>query len=86
MSIRKVPALKLSDYSSSDLSVKDKFKKDLYNSFKEYGFVVITDHSVSPELIKSAYEIQKKLFNLPESVKNKYLLNFLSTARLRWMQ
>ena len=73
--MKKVPALNLNDYLSTDVGVKDKFVKDLYNSFKEYGFVVLNNHPISPDLIKKVYKIQEDLFNLPLSVKTQHDLN-----------
>lgn len=75
MSIKKVPALNLNDYLSSDESVKQKFVKDLYNSFKEYGFVVLQNHTISKELMDKAYALQKQLFDLPLETKQKFIMN-----------
>lgn len=75
MSQRKVPSLSLKDYSSSDPAVRQKFIDDLYNSFKEYGFVVIKDHSIPIDLMQKAYKLQEQLFSLPVETKNKYIMN-----------
>lgn len=70
---KKVPALNLSDYLSKNKELKEKFVKDLYNSFKQYGFVVIKNHTIDPNLISKIYKLQEKLFQLPEDVKRKYV-------------
>lgn len=75
MSIKKVPALNLNDYLSSNLKVRQRFVYALYDSFKEYGFVVLNNHTISHELLNKAYKIQAELFALPTEEKNKYYLN-----------
>ena len=75
MSQDKVPALKLNDYLSKDKEVRAQFVKDLYNSFKDYGFVVLTNHTIKPELLNRAYAVQEKLFDLPLEVKKQHFLN-----------
>lgn len=71
----KVPALSLKDYKSQDSAVREKFIQDLYNSFKEYGFVVIKDHAIPKDLMQKAYKLQEELFKLPLSTKQKYIMN-----------
>ena len=72
---RQVPVLSLKDYKSQDKAVKDKFIKDLYNSFHEYGFVVVKDHSIPKNLMQKAYALQEKLFQLTLPEKNSYVQN-----------
>jgi isopenicillin N synthase-like dioxygenase len=52
----------------------DAFARELGQSFERYGFAVIADHDLSPELIKGATEATKAFFALPEAVKMKYKL------------
>jgi isopenicillin N synthase-like dioxygenase len=52
----------------------DAFARELGASFERYGFAVIADHDLSPELIKGATEATKAFFALPEAVKMKYKL------------
>jgi isopenicillin N synthase-like dioxygenase len=75
MSIRKVPALSLQDSLSQDPVKKEQFAKDLYNSFKEYGFVVIKDHTIPVDLMARLFKAQADFFALPEAIKNKYDMN-----------
>lgn len=74
-SSRKVPSLDLNDYLSKDEAVKQKFSDDLYNSFKEYGFVILKGHTINKESLQKAYEVQEKFFRLPVETKTKYFLN-----------
>lgn len=72
MSKRKVPSLNLNDYLSKDVDVKNKFVKDLYNAFKEYGFVVFNNHTLGHGTIDDAYKVQRAFFDLPDAVKRQY--------------
>lgn len=72
---RVVPRLKLSHYLGKDKLLRDNFIKDLYNSFLEYGFVVIADHNIPFDLMNDTFKVQAELFKLPVDIKNKYCLN-----------
>jgi isopenicillin N synthase-like dioxygenase len=52
----------------------DTFARDLGRSFERYGFAVIADHDLSPELIEGATRATKAFFALPEATKMKYKL------------
>lgn len=67
---RAVPTLSLADYSSE--THRDEFIHSLYESIQDYGFVVIKNHGISHEVIQQAYELSKKLFDLPEKTKISY--------------
>ncbi|CAA9531210.1 MAG: Oxidoreductase [uncultured Sphingomonas sp.] len=53
---------------------RDAFAQQLGRSFEEYGFAVIADHGIPPELIARAEDKAKAFFALPEEVKRKYAL------------
>lgn len=72
MNLRKVPVLSLKKYISGSQEEKNQFCKDLFNGFKDYGFVVIEDHTVSESLIKKSYELSKAFFSLTDSYKEQY--------------
>jgi isopenicillin N synthase-like dioxygenase len=44
----------------------------LGESFSEYGFAVVRDHGIDPELIARAEEKSKEFFALPDAVKRSY--------------
>ena len=50
------------------------FAQELGRSFEEYGFAVVADHGIPPELIERAEEKARAFFALPEDVKKKYAL------------
>jgi len=52
----------------------DGFAQELGRSFQEYGFAVIADHGIPPELIGRAESQAKAFFALPEEVKRTYAL------------
>ena len=80
LTTRQVPTLSLSDYQSGnttnpsniELERKDLFIADFFESIAEYGFVVIKNHGITPQQIEQAYQLSKKLFDLPYDIKTKY--------------
>ena len=48
------------------------FARDLGASFERYGFAVIADHDLSPDLVAGATRATKAFFALPEETKRKY--------------
>lgn len=72
MNQRKVPELSLKAYTEGGPVEQAQFVKDLFVGFKDYGFIVLKDHDVSPELFKTAYQLLQKFFELPESTKVSY--------------
>ncbi len=69
--VRKVPELNLYDYLGEDLEKKKKFIDTLFYGLKEYGFIVLTGHHISEDLLENAYSLSESLFKLPESEKLK---------------
>ena len=50
------------------------FSKALGDSFRRYGFAVISDHGMGQDKIDSAIERAKEFFALPEATKRKYFV------------
>ncbi len=69
--VRKVPELNLYDYLGEDVVKKQKFIDVLFYGLKEYGFIVLTGHHISEDLLNKAYVLLESLFNLPEDVKRR---------------
>ncbi|ADY53968.1 2OG-Fe(II) oxygenase [Pseudopedobacter saltans DSM 12145] len=67
-----IPRLDLSKYTEGTTSEKKQFSDDIGKAFNETGFVTITNHGLSKELISSLYEQVKAFFALPEDTKLKY--------------
>lgn len=72
MSIRQVPELSLLSYVNGSESEQEEFTSRLFAGLKEYGFIILTDHTVEVEKVSKAYELVHRFFQLPTEVKNKY--------------
>jgi isopenicillin N synthase-like dioxygenase len=81
MSTVNIPRLDLNTYLNGDAADRKRFSDDIGEAFNETGFVTITNHGLSKELIDSLYAQVKELFALPENVKDKYEIPELSGQR-----
>ncbi|NUM60099.1 MAG: isopenicillin N synthase family oxygenase [Bdellovibrionaceae bacterium] len=72
-SLRKVPTLSLRDYTHGNENQRNQFILGLFNGIKDYGFIILKDHSVRTELIERAYEILERFFSQPVELKSKYI-------------
>ena len=72
MSTPYIPCLDLSTYVNGDDEQRKKFSDELGRAFNDSGFVTITNHGVSQELIDKLYKNIKAAFSLPLEVKQKY--------------
>jgi isopenicillin N synthase-like dioxygenase len=59
----------------------DGFAYDFGASFQRFGFGVIKDHGIDPDLIARGWALTKAFFDLPVEVKNKYHLPGKAGAR-----
>lgn len=71
--LREVPVLSLGHYTHGTGEQKATFVSQLFAGLKEYGFVVLKDHDVSPELLGQAYQILEKFYALPTELKEQYI-------------
>ena len=71
--LRKVPTLSLGAYTKGSQNDKVKFIEQLFNGIKDYGFIILKDHDVTPELLAQAYETLEKFYKLPEKTKLSYV-------------
>jgi len=72
MSTVNIPRLNLNTYINGNAEEKKRFSEDIGTAFNETGFVTITNHGLSKELIDKLYEQVTNLFKLPEATKLKY--------------
>lgn len=72
MSAPYIPCLDLGSYVNGSEEQKKTFSEKLGRAFNDSGFVTITNHGVSQELIDKLYQNIKAMFALPEGIKQKY--------------
>lgn len=72
MSTPYIPCLDLGTYVNGSDAERKKFSDELGRAFNDSGFVTITNHGVSQELIDKLYANIKAVFSLPLEVKQKY--------------
>lgn len=70
--MRQVPELSLLSYVNGTSGDQVKFVDQLSTGLKEYGFIILTDHTVAQGKVDRAYELVQEFFALPIDVKNKY--------------
>ncbi|MEJ7557502.1 MAG: 2-oxoglutarate and iron-dependent oxygenase domain-containing protein [Pedobacter sp.] len=72
MSAPYIPSLDLNSYIDGDDAQRKKFSDELGRAFNDSGFVTITNHGVSQELIDKLYEKIQAAFSLPTDQKQQY--------------
>ena len=78
---RKVPEISLLSYVKGSSQDQVKFVDTLFNGLKDYGFVILTDHTVDQGKVDIAYEYVHEFFQLPEETKMKYFDEKISGQR-----
>lgn len=72
MSTVNIPRLDLETYVNGNAELRKHFSEAIGQAFNQTGFVTITNHGLSKELIDNLYKQVKAVFDLPEQVKLKY--------------
>lgn len=67
-----IPRLDLNDYLNGSSEQKKKFSDNIGSAFNDTGFVTITNHGLSQDLINKLYQEVQNFFTLPEAAKLKY--------------
>ncbi len=75
MSVRQVPQLSLLSYVNGTTQDQIKFVDDIMFGLKEYGFIILKDHTIEQKKVDNAYELVKEFFNLPTETKMKYKMS-----------
>ena len=57
------------------------FSKEIGDSFKSFGFALVKDHGIDPELIARAWQLTAEFFALPEAEKRSYFIEGQGGAR-----
>jgi len=67
-----IPSVDLQDFVSGDPERKKKFIKEIGAAFEDIGFVALSGHFLSEELVENLYAEIKKFFQLPQETKDTY--------------
>ncbi len=81
MSTVNIPRLDLNTYINGSAEERKQFSNDIGKAFNETGFVTITNHGLSKELIDRLYDQVKTLFALPDAIKQQYEIHGLAGQR-----
>jgi isopenicillin N synthase-like dioxygenase len=81
MSTVNIPRLDLNSYINGSAADRQQFSDDIGKAFNETGFVTITNHGLSKQLIDDLYAEVKNLFTQPDAVKQKYEIPGLAGQR-----
>jgi len=76
-----IPSVDLGDYTCGDPQRKEKFIKEIGRAFENIGFVALSGHFLSDDLVKNLYAEVKKFFNLPEDTKDSYEIDGIGGQR-----
>ncbi|WP_297794834.1 2-oxoglutarate and iron-dependent oxygenase domain-containing protein [uncultured Eudoraea sp.] len=76
-----IPSVDLKDYISGEPERKEKFIREIGNAFENIGFVALSGHFLSDDLVKELYREVKKFFNLPQEIKDTYEIEGIGGQR-----
>ena len=72
MALVNIPRLDLTHFTQGSIQEREQFVKDIGLAFKETGFVTVSNHGLSPELIDELYQVVQAFFSQPEEIKQQY--------------
>lgn len=81
MSTVNIPRLDLDTYINGTAEQRKQFSDAIGKAFNDTGFVTITNHGLSKQLIDNLYDQVKALFALPEATKQQYEIPELAGQR-----
>ncbi|MFC4096704.1 isopenicillin N synthase family dioxygenase [Euzebyella saccharophila] len=76
-----IPSVDLQDFVSGNPERKEKFIKEIGSAFENIGFVALSGHFLSDELVENLYSEIKKFFDLPQETKDKYEIEGIGGQR-----
>ncbi|MEO9890963.1 2-oxoglutarate and iron-dependent oxygenase domain-containing protein [Aurantibacter sp.] len=76
-----IPSVDLQDFLSGDDNRKQKFINEISSAFEDIGFVALSGHFLSEELVENLYAEIKKFFELPQNVKDSYEIEGIGGQR-----
>ena len=69
---RTIPLVNLRQFEQGDAAARKTFVTELGSAFHDIGFVGVTGHGISKDLIDDFYAAAKQFFALPTEIKRKY--------------
>lgn len=76
-----IPSVNLQEFLSEDNTQKEKFIKEIGSAFENIGFVALSGHFLSDELVADLYEEIKVFFNQPQELKDNYEIEGIGGQR-----
>lgn len=76
-----IPSVNLQEFLSDDKTQKEKFIKEIGSAFENIGFVALSGHFLSDELVADLYEEIKIFFNQPQELKDSYEIEGIGGQR-----
>ena len=76
-----IPSVDLRDFVSGDPHRKKKFITGIGQAFEQIGFVALSGHFLSDDLVEGLYAEIKNFFNLPQETKDKYEIEGIGGQR-----
>jgi len=76
-----IPSVDLKDFLSGDSQRKEQFIKEIGAAFEAIGFVALSGHFLSEELVKNLYDEIKKFFAQPQRIKDSYEIEGIGGQR-----
>ncbi|NJB69982.1 isopenicillin N synthase-like dioxygenase [Saonia flava] len=76
-----IPSVNLEDFISGNSERKEKFIEELGSAFENIGFVAVSGHFLSEELVGNLYSEIKKFFQLPQETKDSYEIEGIGGQR-----
>ncbi|PCJ94836.1 MAG: flavonol synthase [Flavobacteriaceae bacterium] len=76
-----IPSVNLQDYISGDIDKKRKFISEIGDAFENIGFVAVSGHFLSEELVSNLYSEIKHFFQLPAEKKDAYEIEGIGGQR-----
>ncbi|WP_350291872.1 2-oxoglutarate and iron-dependent oxygenase domain-containing protein [uncultured Croceitalea sp.] len=76
-----IPSVNLEDFLSDDPKRKEQFTKSIGGAFEDIGFVALSGHFLSEDLVKNLYSEIKQFFGQSQDVKDSYEIEGIGGQR-----
>ncbi len=76
-----IPSVNLKEFVSGNQKEKEKFINEIGNAFENIGFVALSGHFLSDDLVEKLYAEIKNFFNLEQEIKDGYEIEGIGGQR-----